>query len=162
MTNQIDYVNEDGKTLGVTDLNIVHKNLLLHKSAHIFIVDSNGRVFCRKIASGNPIYPGYWSTSVGAHVLSGMDYDATAKESLKSSLGVNCKLEMIGKVRIKDDRENEVSATYVGYSNKVKINEKEAEDGRFFTLEELKDLMQKEQCTPHLLQSLELYLQKKH
>lgn len=156
----IERINENDVVIGQSDFNIVHKNLLLHRSAHVFIADKDGRLFCRKITSRNSIYPGYWSTSAGSHVLIGNDYDKTAQESVKGLLGIKCKLEMIGKLRVMDERENELSATYVGHSDKVKINANEIEDGKFFTIEEIRHLLEKEKCTPHLLASLELYLSK--
>lgn len=157
----IERVNDNDVVIGQSDFNIVHKNLLLHRSVHIFIVDKHGRLFCRKITPKNAIYPGYWSTSAGAHVLLGKGYDETAKEAVKSLLDVKCKLEMIGKLRISDSMENEISATYIGMADKIKTNKEEIEDGRFLTVDEIRNLLKTNKCTPHLLQSLELYLEKK-
>jgi len=156
----IERINENDVVIGQSDFNIVHKNLLLHRSVHVFIADNEGKLFCRKITQKNPIYPGYWSTSAGYHVLIGNDYDKTAQESVKSLLGIKCRLEMIGKLRVMDEKENELSATYVGHSGKVKVNANEIEDGKFFTAEEIRHLAETEKCTPHLLASLELYLSK--
>ncbi len=85
-------------------------------------------------------------------------YDQVAHNSLKETLGISCDLKMIGKARVKDEFENEISATYIGYSNeKMDFNPEQIEGGKFFTIEEIEKLTQEKNVTPHLAHSLEVY-----
>lgn len=156
----MDLIDENDNIIGKIDVEEIHDKGILHRTTHTFIINSEGKLFCRKISSKNKIYSGYWSTSVGAHVFSDQNYDQVAEESLRTNLGINCHLEMIGKVRVHDKYENEISATYVGYSNeKIHILNSDIEDGRFFTIDEIKELTKKHNVTPHLIISLKLYLE---
>ncbi len=66
---------------------------------------------------------------------------------------------MIGKIRVKDLLENEMSATYIGYSDeKMNLNKKKIKDGKLLTVEEIRELAKRDKVTPHLLLSLDLYL----
>ena len=130
MTEQMDIVNEQDEVIGHTDKDETHQKGLLHRAVHIFIINSQGRLFCRQRSSKKQIYPGYWSTSVGAHVMSGQTYDQVAKQSLLKDLEINCKLKMIGKARVHDQWENEISVTYIGYSDEtMKLNSEQIEGG---------------------------------
>ena len=155
----IDVVNEQDEVIGRADKDGIHHKRLLHRAVHIWIINSSGKLFCRQRSSKKQIYPGYYSTSVGAHVISGQTYNQTAKQSLQKDLGINCKLEMIGKARVHDQWENEISVTYIGYSDDTfNLNPKQIEDGKFLTVKEIKELTKQKNVTPHLAHSLELYL----
>lgn len=90
---------------------------------------------------------------------SGQTYEQIAKESLKKHLGISCELIMIGKARVRDNFENEISATYIGYSDDpMNLNKDEIENGEFLTVEQIKRLLKQENVTPHLAHSLDIYL----
>ena len=159
MKEQIDIVNEQDRVIGKGNLQEIHQKGLLHRAVHIFIIDSQGRLFCRQRSLKKERYPGFWSTSVGAHVLTGETYDAVAKKALLSYLGIRCDLENIGMTRIKDDFEHEISATYVGYSDDaMKLNPLQIKEGKFFTVKEAMKLSTQRNVTPHFTHALDLYI----
>ncbi|OGM03166.1 hypothetical protein A3K72_00550 [Candidatus Woesearchaeota archaeon RBG_13_36_6] len=162
MKQMIDVVDEKDKVIGKATIDEVHNKGLLHRAIHIFIINPEGKLFCRQRSLKKERYPGWWSTSVGAHVLSGQDYDQVAKQSLKDTLGIDCKLTFIGKARVHDKFENEISATYIGYSDeKMDFNPKQIEGGKFFSIQEIRELTKKKNVTPHLAHSLNIYLRHK-
>ena len=161
MEDTLDWIDEQENVLGAFSAEEIHKKALLHSSVHVFIIDSNGLLFCRKIISNSRIYPGYWSTTVGAHVFSGKDADKSACESVKHNIGIDCELKMIGKVRVQDRFENEISSTYIGYADgPLRIKSGEIEEGRFMAVEEIRRLVDQEHVTPHLILSLDQYIGK--
>ncbi len=165
MSELINIVNEKDKIVGKTEIEEAHRKNFLHRAVHIFVINSEGKLFCRRRSFNKPRYRGYWSTGVGAHVLSGQTYSKVALKALKETLGISCKLKMIGKARVHDKYENEISATYIGYSNKkLRFNKRQIEGGEFFTIKEIKKLTKQKNVTPHLKHSLKLYLKyrKKH
>lgn len=159
----MDIINEQDEVVANSDVSEIHRKGLLHRAVHIFIIDSQGRLFCRQRSLKKERYPGFWSTSVGAHVMQGQSYDLVVKESLKNTLGIVCRLVMIGKARVHDDFENEISATYVGYSDEnMNFNPDQIEGGKFLSVEEIKRLIKQKNVTPHLAHSLEVYLDYKN
>lgn len=95
--------------------------------------------------------------------MSGQTYDHVARKSLQKDLGINCRLEMIGKARVRDQWENEISATYIGYSDEsMALNQEQIEEGKFLSIQEIKKLTKQKNATPHLAHSLKLYIQHKN
>lgn len=161
MEKQVDLINNKDKVIGQAGIDYVHKKLLLHRAVHIFIINSEGKLFCRQRSFKKKIYPGYWSTSVGKHVLSDHTYKQTANEALKNTLGITCKLNKIGKIKIQDNIENEITMLFVGYSSKkMKFNPDQIEDGKFLTINKIEELSKQEKITPHLIELLKLLLQR--
>ncbi len=159
MNGLMDIINEKDEVVGQESLQNILKKGFLHRAVHIFIIRSDGKLFCRQRNLKKQIYPGYWSTSVGAHVFSGQSYDEVAAEFLKKHLGISCELKMVGKARVKDSFENEISATYIGYSDEeMKFEKEEIEGGKFLTIDEIKELGKRKDSTPDLGHSLEVYL----
>ncbi len=87
MTESLYVVNEKDKIVDIIQTNEIHQKNLLHRSVHIFIVNSSGKLFCRQISFKSFVYPGYWSTSVGAHVFSNETYGVAAKKIPERSFG---------------------------------------------------------------------------
>lgn len=159
----MDIVNEQDEVVGQGEVEEIHQKDLLHRSVHIFIKNHQGRFYSRQRSLKSPRYPGYWTTSIGTHVASGSTYKQTAYQSLKNKMGVSCALDYIGKVRVHDEYENEISTLYVGkISRGVKIKPNPDEPGRFFTTDELRKLPSENKVTPYVLQSLDLYLENKN
>lgn len=162
MSEKLVLVDEKDQVLGEVETNEAHEKGVLHRTVHIFIANKERELFCRQRSFKKKVYPGYWSTSVGVHVLPGEGYEETAKRGLTNTLGIDCELEFIGKSRIKDEFENEISATFVGYTDEdMKFNPDEIEGGRFLTVDEIRKLSETQNTTPHLMQALEHYLEHK-
>ena len=87
MNSQIDIVNEEDQIISQGEVEEVHQKGLLHRSVHILIVNPQGKFYLRQRSFKKPRYPGYYTTSVGAHVPMGKSYDETAKNSLKEMFG---------------------------------------------------------------------------
>ena len=163
MKEYLDVVNENDQVARQEEVEHVHQNGLLHRSVHAFIVDSQGRLFCRQRKLDSPRYPGYWSTSIGAHVPSGETYNNAVRQALQDTLGIDCPLRLLGKVRIHDRVENEWNAIYIGHSDDAfEINTQRIEGGKFFAIQEIIDLIARKKVTPHLIEALKLYQDKKH
>jgi isopentenyldiphosphate isomerase len=155
-------VDETDKVLGKADTNKVHKNRLLHRSVHIFIINPEKKLLCRKIQKTSSLYAGYWSTGIGVHVLSGTSYDLTAKKAIENNREISSPLVLLGKIRIEDGVENEISAVYISFSDlPIVIDKSKADEARFFSEKEIRNMLSREHCTPHLALSLQLYVSKK-
>lgn len=155
--DNLDIINDDEEILSHASKVEIHQKHLLHKSIHVLIIDSLGRIYCRNRKRQQSATFG-WTSSVGAHVLSGQNFDQTARQALQNMLGINCPLTLIDKARINCKTENELVAVYTGYANEVKLNPDLGQTGQFFTIEDLKHLIATQTVTPHLVEALNLYM----
>lgn len=158
MDNQLDVINEEDEVVEKADVEEIHKKDLLHRSVHILLTDDQGRFYLRQRNFKKLRYPGFWTTSIGVHVPSGQTYDQAAKKSLKDIMDLDDDLKFLGKVRVHDEYENEISYTYtVNLSGNEHIKSNPAEPGEFFTIDEIKKLSERSKMTPYVMQSIKLY-----
>ena len=157
MPEELEVVDEKGHVIRLATAEAIHDKKLLHRSVHLLIVTKEGKIYC--CYRDDSFNPGW--TAVGAHVMPEQDYAAAADDALHKKLGLTCKLTGIGKIRVKGNNENEISETYVGHidnDSDLKSNDPMWKGGKFLTVEEIKKLIAEKKTTPHLAQSLDLYL----
>lgn len=69
----IDILNSDWKRTGESEpFSIVHRDGLLHKTVHVWIVTPEGELLIQK-RGPRWAYPHYWEASVGCHLTSGVE-----------------------------------------------------------------------------------------
>jgi isopentenyl-diphosphate Delta-isomerase len=152
----LEVVNKKLKTIKKETYDNIHKFGLLHKAVHILIINNVGKIFVRQRALSKKNYPGYYSTSVGAHLLPGQNFREAAKINLIKFFGLNLPLIRIGGEFIKDKFENEYTEDFICYSDNILfINKNEMQSGKFLSLEEIANI--KEKFTPHLKKSIDQY-----
>ncbi|MCH7951418.1 NUDIX domain-containing protein [Patescibacteria group bacterium] len=153
----LDLINKEDEVLQSLPSREVHEKGLLHRAMHILIVNSKGQIFVRQRSLQKELYPGVWSTSVGEHVASGASYDETAERALKEFLGLECELTLLGKIRVKDEIENELMAVYLGRADDIPhISSKHMEGGEFLSEERIQALLRQGKATSHLKEAVEL------
>lgn len=159
MNDRLDIVNEQGEVIGQEELEEAHKMGFLHLSVHTLILDSKGRFYLRQRKENHLRYPGYWTTTVGVHILAGQAAEEVAKHSLVKNLGLKLKLEYFGKVRVQDEYENEISAVFIGKVDKNTIVKSKAGDLiKAFSENQIRNMAKTEKLTPYILKSIDLYL----
>lgn len=156
MPDRIELVDESGRPIGQADVRQAHQARLLHHSVHIVLVNSKGRFFCAHRSLQKEIYGGWW-TVPGAHVLVGESYEATARRLLQATFGIDCPLNAVGKIRVQDGHENEISQMFTGRSDQeFTVNPEGFDDGRFLTAEEARRLAHDQKATPYLVRAIEI------
>ena len=153
----VDIIDKDGTVLGVEEVQATHDKHLLHRAVHILVINDENKVFARQRPKTKLVYPGLWTSSVGAHVLSGMTPDATAATGLKDFLGLELPLHKLGEAHVTDSFEDEIITIYTCRANAIpSLNPDESNDGRFMSLEEINYYSYMKEATPHLLSSVKL------
>ena len=141
----------DGIPQGSVARSICHKNpSLIQMVVHLLIFNSRGDIFLQKRSNTKDAYPGMWDSSVGGHVGAGEDtYAALVRES-KEELGIELKnAEFICKQLNKDATETELSFVYkLIYDGPFCIDNNEVTEGRFFSINEIKENLGKNIFTP--------------
>jgi NADH pyrophosphatase NudC (nudix superfamily) len=97
------------------------------------------------------LLPGYWDTSVGGHMSPGESPEEALKRETLEELGLKefiCKF--IKKYIWESPREKELVYSFKGISeNYPLINKDEIDDGRFWSIEEIRKNLNKNVFTPN-------------
>jgi isopentenyldiphosphate isomerase len=136
--------------VGMTDKVTAHKSHLLHKSAHVLILDTEYRVLCRKRPGNDSCYAGLWTTTIGTHVLGTSDYNDTITRFLPTDLV----LQWIGEFRVQDEHENEINGLFVAYvADERQVGVDFMKQRTFLPSVTLESLIERRSTTPHLAQA---------
>lgn len=156
----LDVVSESDLTLreGVP-AGEVHAQGLLHRAAHVLVVNAAGKICVHLKSKTRPIHPGLWSTSIWEDVRSRETYEHTARHALQEYLGLDCALTELGRAHVRDEYGNELVCVYTTRADRIprrdaRFLEKEA----FMTTREIRDLIERGKATPHLAKAIALYM----
>lgn len=145
-------VNEAGETIGKASRRECHSGTkLLHPVVHLHVFNEAGDVFLQKRAMTKDIQPGKWDTSVGGHI----DYGETVEEALRrevrEELGITDFTPVyITRYVFESAVEKELVNTFrTVYTGKISPDASELDDGRFWTIEEIKAGLGKNLFTPN-------------
>jgi len=134
-----------------------HEKDLLHLSTHLIVIDLQGNILCRKRAENDFRYAGLWTTTIGIHVPLSQGY----KEILIEYFPLKIDLKWVGEFRVRDEFENEVNGLYVTFVSDQNLDEAFMRDKKFISQDELDNLINKNNCTPHLREACLLLKLKK-
>lgn len=145
-------IDEYGTVIGRSAREYCHSgSRVLHPVVHLHIIDRFGRIFLQRRSESKTVQPGKWDTAVGGHVA----YGEGIVEALYRESGEELGLTQYNPVYIdtylydsKDEREMVFVFAAVG-SYKVKLNENEISEGRFWTVEEIDKAKGKGILTPN-------------
>ena len=102
---QFETFARDGSALGLVDRSEVHNRGLWHRSAHVFLFDSAGRLLIQLRAADKDLYPDLWDYSVGEHAKPGEQFVLAAARGLQEELGLSSvPLEPLGEPRWVEQR----------------------------------------------------------
>jgi isopentenyldiphosphate isomerase len=146
-------VDEDGNTIGEASRSVCHdgKSKLLHPVVHLHLFNSKGELFLQKRVKTKDIQPGKWDTSVGGHVGVGESVEeALARESLEELGLKNFNAKFIGKYTWESEVERELVNSFYTISDDVPVTDPgEIEEGKFWTMNEIKENLDKAVFTPN-------------
>ncbi len=151
-------IDEQGKVLGKISRNMVHNgNKMLHPVVHCHIVNPSGQIFLQQRSWKANIQPGKWDSAVGGHVRWGETIEKALLREMKEETSLTpTNLIPLKHYIWESEIEKEFVFSFVEISTaKPKINPKEAENGRWWTLAQIKS-QPKEMFTPNLLHELNM------
>lgn len=145
-------VDEQGNVVGSATRGQCHNgSRLLHPVVHLHVFNSQGEVYLQKRPAWKDIQPGKWDTAVGGH----MDYGETPEEALqreaREELGINGFIpQRVGQYVYDSNVERElVYVNRTTFDGPVSPSDEELDGGRFWSLDELRQVMGKNILTPN-------------
>jgi isopentenyldiphosphate isomerase/intracellular septation protein A len=146
-------VDEEGKITGKAPRSVCHdgKSMLLHPVVHLHLFNKEGELFLQKRSVNKDIQPGKWDTSAGGHIgLQEKIGEALSRET-GEEIGIkDFEPQYLNKYVWESSRERELVFSFVTVSEQMPvINKDELDEGKFWTLDEVKKNMGKNIFTPN-------------
>jgi isopentenyldiphosphate isomerase/intracellular septation protein A len=146
-------VNNEGIIIGKAPRSVCHdgKSRLLHPVVHLHIFNRSGKLFLQKRAMTKDIQPGRWDTSVGGHISTGETVINALYRETREELGLNgFTPRFLGKYTWESQHERELVSSFCATTDESpQINRDEIDEGRFWSLQEIKKNIGKEVFTPN-------------
>jgi len=145
MTEEIfDIVDDSDTVVGSASREEVHRSGHLHRSTHLLVFDSDGRVLLQKRSSGKDSFPGRWDSSVSGHVDSGEWYDECVVRETQEEIGLGLveTPEKLFKIDACEETAQEFTWVYrTFHDGPFQMNEEEISEVRWFAREEVDRLL---------------------
>lgn len=154
-----DLVDEKGRVVGKAPRSQVHGNpALLHPTVHIHVFNKQGRLFLQKRSQKKDLFPGRWDTAVGGHVSSGEKIENALLREAQEELGINAAAARpLFRYVMRNKYESELVHTFtLTSSGPFKINKEEIDEGRFWTIFEIRKNLGNNTFTPNFEQEFAL------
>ncbi|GEM_PF-830207 len=163
----IDLVDERDAVIGETTMYRVHRTGELHRAAHVFVFNSKREIFLQLRPKTKLLSPGVWDSSVGEHVKRSESFEAAAMRGLEEELNIkNMRVSFVGEKKVcnKTSKYNNCEFSQLFecvFDGEIKISKPELEDGRFFSIENAKELIKQKKTSNAFKELLPFYLEKK-
>ena len=144
-------VDEQGKILSAATRGECHNgSKLLHPVVHLHVFNSQGEIYLQKRPDWKDIQPGKWDTAVGVHIDLGESVEMALKREVQEELSItNFTPELLSTYVFESDREKELIFAYKTIYEDEIIPSEELEEGRFWSLEEVRNNLGKGVFTPN-------------
>lgn len=165
MPEYLDILDEKGNKTGETrTYEDVHRLGLIHRTAHVWIINSKNQILIQKRNGDRAAYPDYWDISTGGHVSSGETSLEGAKRETKEELNLDLKDEDLKYLFTVEEHlvlnngtfvNNEFQDVYLvhykGDLGHIVIESEELADYKFVEVEEFKRMIDDKECkiVPH-------------
>jgi isopentenyldiphosphate isomerase len=137
----LEVINEHGDTIKTLPRSVVHGDpSLMHRVVHLLVFNGNGALLLQKRSINKDVAPGKWDTSVGGHVNAGETIFKALGREMEEELGITaCKPEFLYTYIHSNPYESELVYTHsCVHSGRIKFNEDEIDEVRFWSIDEIK------------------------
>lgn len=142
----LEIVNRNAEVIGFMPRSEVHGNpALMHRVVHVLVFNGKGYLLLQKRSENKDVAPGKWDTSVGGHVGAGEDLIFSSKREMHEELGIaGHEPEYLYEYIHSNPYETELVTTYrCVYEGKVSFNTDEIDEVRFWSFNEIREVLGK-------------------
>ena len=160
MTEFFPVVLPDGEVAGKALRQDCHNgSYILHPVVHLHVFSSDGKLYLQRRAMHKDLLPGYWDTAVGGHVMYGETIMQALAREVQEEIGItDFTPEHVETYRYDSSRESEMVHVYKTiYDGPFRWNDGEVMDGRFWSLDELRQALGQGILTPNLEMELQRF-----
>ncbi len=157
----LEIVDSNGNVTGRATRSEVHGNpSMIHRVVHVLVFDSRGRLLLQKRALTKDVAPGRWDTSVGGHVSPGEEIREAALREAEEELGITgLQLRYLYRYLFSDHVESELVSTFsCVYEGDMRFNRAEIDEVRYWTIDEIKQGLEKGLFSNHFEKEIKKYL----
>ena len=142
----LEVVDERNRVVGVATRGEVHSENLMHRSAHVFLFDFEGRLFIQKRSESKDRFPLHYDSSAAGHLDAGESYPGCAIRELLEELGIEgVPLTEAAHFKACEETGWEHTSLYLCRTDdEIRINRDEIAEGGFYTLEETEAMIEKD------------------
>ncbi|MBQ8722085.1 MAG: NUDIX domain-containing protein [Paludibacteraceae bacterium] len=159
MTEEIfPIVNTEGEVVGSATREECHAGtFFLHPVVHLHIFNSAGELYLQKRVMTKKIQPGKWDTAVGGHVDYGERIEDALLRETHEELGVrDFTPDFLMRYEFRSQVEAELVYIYkCVYDGDFNLDPSEVDEGRFWSLDEIKKSIGKGLFTPNFESEIE-------
>lgn len=144
-------VDEEGNIIAAATRGECHNgSKLLHPVIHLHVFNSQGELYLQKRPDWKDIQPGKWDTAVGGHIDLGESVDIALRRETREELGItDFTPERLTSYVFESARERELVFVHKTiYDGEIQPSD-ELDGGRFWSLEEIKENLEKGVFTPN-------------
>lgn len=145
-------VNEEGEVVGSATRKECHSgSFLLHPVVHLHVFNTKGELYLQKRAENKDVQPGKWDTSVGGHVDFGEEVETALLREVGEELGIiDFQPKFAFRYVFQSNVEKElVNSFYTIYDGEIYPDESEISEGKFWSIEEIKEKLGTNTFTPN-------------
>ena len=154
-TENFPLVTEDGQVTGKATRQECHSgSFLLHPVVHLHVFNSAKELYLQKRNLDKDIQPGKWDTSVGGHVDFGEEVPEALYREVREELGIiDFEPTFITRYKFVSKQEAElVNVFFTVFNGIIQPDPTEISEGKFWKIQEIKNLIGKEVFTPNFEQ----------
>ena len=158
-----DIVDEEGRVKGKAPRSVCHSGPgLLHPVVHLHVIDAKNRIFLQKRAMSKEILPGKWDTAVGGHLSSGETVEqALGREAFEELSIFDFEAQITAKYVWETAVESELVFMFIcRYDKAITINKDEIDEGKFWKIKKIKEMLGKGVLTPNFEFEFEILLRR--
>jgi isopentenyldiphosphate isomerase/intracellular septation protein A len=142
LTEWVPLVDEKGLIIGKATRKEVHRGPgKLHPVIHLHLINSKREIYLQKRSGSKDTFPGKWDTSVGGHVDLGETIEQALLRETAEELNITgIHPSPLTQYKWETSTESELVFSFIAVYNAIPVfNKLEIEDGRFWSIQEIRN-----------------------